>query len=246
MSDAISSASFPPLFEGLEVAGSIDPFEKACSQAALGCDAGLIAYNIAADRLSAAIVFAPEVELADAVAMLPVCGIGFQNALGALAPPEVSVHLDWSGGIYVNGAACGELKIAASTNDEKAVPDWLVVGLLIPLMLPASAAPGEDPRRTCLFEEGCAEISPVGLLESWSRHSLVWINRWSEGGLEAVHAEWRGLARGLGEDIAMEWHGEHLEGKFLGVDEQFNMILRTGARTRLLKLCGALKGGTLN
>ena len=245
MSESENSASFPPLFEGLEVANTIDPFAKACSQAALGCDAGLIAYSVAADRLSAAIVFAPEVALADAVAMLPVCGIGFQNALGALAPPEVSVHLDWSGGIFVNGASCGELKISASTHEEAAVPDWLVVGLFIPLLLPTSESPGNDPERTCLFEEGCAEISPTGLLESWSRHTLVWINRWSEGGLEAVHGQWRGLVRGLGEDISMEWHGEHLEGKFLGVDEQFNMLLRTGSRTRLLKLCGLLTGGTI-
>ena len=244
MSDSEFEASFPPLFTGLEVSSTIDPFAKACSQAALGCDSGLIAYNLAANRLAAAIVFSPEVALADSMAMLPVCGIGFQNALGALAPPEVSVHLDWTGGIFVNGASCGELKASASSTDETAVPNWLVVGLTVPILLPDSERPGADPGRTCLFEEGCAEISPTGLLESWSRHTLVWINRWHEDGLEPVHREWRGLARGLGEEISMDWHGERLDGKFLGVDEQFNMLLRTGARTRLLKLCGLLTGGS--
>ena len=59
----------------------------------LGCDAGLVVHNISPDTLRAAIVFAPEVTLEEAIVMLPTCGIGFQNALGALAPPAVAVHL---------------------------------------------------------------------------------------------------------------------------------------------------------
>ncbi|MDP2738655.1 MAG: P-loop NTPase [Pseudorhodobacter sp.] len=36
-----------------------------------------------------------------------VCAVGAQNALGALAPPESAVHLDWTGGIRLNGGHCG-------------------------------------------------------------------------------------------------------------------------------------------
>ena len=63
------------------------------------------------------------------MAALPACAVGFQNALGALAPPEVAVHLDWAGGVRVNGAHCGRLRAAADTRDPLAVPGWLVVGL---------------------------------------------------------------------------------------------------------------------
>jgi len=110
----MSELSFPPLFSGLAVEGQIDPFDKACVEATRGCDAGLVVYNLGSNTMRAALVFAPDVILADAMAMLPLCGVGFQNALGALAPPEVAVHLDWDGGIKINGAACGRLRVAAA------------------------------------------------------------------------------------------------------------------------------------
>ena len=234
--------NFPPLFSGVEVAGGTDPFAKACAEAALGCDAGTIVYNIAVDRLAAAIVFAPEVTLEDAMAMLPACGVGFQNALGALAPPEVAVHLTWQGGILVNGAACGRLRVAAATADPAAVPDWLAVGLEVRLIPDDPDAPGAEPDLTSLFEEGCVEVAPARLLESWARHTLVWINRWAEEGVRPLHAEWRGLAQDMGEEIALDRGGAEMHGIFVGIDERFGLLLRQGDATELVPLSELLEG----
>lgn len=227
----MNAPTFPPLLHGMEVTGAIEPFEKAQVEAMRGCDAGLVVHNLSANSLKAALVFAPEVPLADAMAMLPLCGVGFQNAMGALAPPEVAVHLDWSGGILVNGARCGHLKVAASDTDRETVPDWLVVGLHVPLW-PESDDPGETPDQTALYAEGCADVDAITLLESWARHTLAGINRWSDDGSKALHAEWRGLANRMGEDI--EINGK--TGTFLGVDEQFGMLLRDGTTTHLIPL----------
>lgn len=232
----MSDPTFPPLMTGERVEGAIDPFRKACAMAALGCDAGLVVHNVTADRLAAALVLAPEVPLEQAMAMLPVCGVGFQNALGALGPPEIAVHLDWDGGIRVNGAACGRLRVMAGTSDPKAMPEWLVVGLEVPL-LPAAARPGDHPDQTALFEEGCADVDPVALLESWARHTLVWISRWDEGGTRAVQAAWRGLVPAIGEDVTRDG----LSGTFLGVDEDFGMLLRAGDGTHLVPLSTVLE-----
>ena len=235
----MSEPIFPPLFQGQAVGGRTDPFAKACALAALGCDGGTIIYNIGADRLAAAIVFAPEVVLEDAMAMLPACGVGFQNALGALAPPEVAVHLTWEGGILVNGAACGRLRAAASDCAPEDVPDWLAVGLEVPLIAEDVDAPGAAPDRTSLYEEGCVEVAPDALLESWSRHTLVWINRWSDDGAGPLHGEWRGLAHGIGEEVSVGGR----TGLFVGVDERFGMLLREGEATSLLPLSGLLERG---
>lgn len=224
---------FPPLFHG--IAGA-DPFAEACAQARAGCDAGLVVHDLQIDRLRAAIVFAPEVPLSDAAVMLPVCGIGFQNAFGALAPPEVAVHLEWTGGIRVNGASCGQLCMAADPRDPALVPGWLVVGLDLPLM-GVSEAPGSTPDRTTLFDEGCAEIDPVLLLEAWVRHTLVWINRWSDGDMRGIHAEWAGLAHGIGEQV--EVSGQ--EGLFTGVDDRFGMLMKQESGTRLIPLTDLLE-----
>lgn len=233
----MTTPSFPPLFFGQAVSGQIDPFEKACVEAVKGCDAGLVVYCLSPDSLQAAIVLAPEVCLADAMAMVPVCGVGFQNALGALAPPEVAVHLEWNGNLRINGASCGRLRVAASDNDPYAEPAWLVIGLVLPLW-PESDAPGETPDQTALYSEGCVDVDVVALLEAWVKHTLVGINRWSDDGAAPVHREWRGLAYGIGENTEMDG----ISGTFLGVDERFGMLIRDEVTTHLVPLTHILEG----
>lgn len=226
--------TFPPLMWG-EVAHG-DAMEHACLRATMGCDAGLVSYNLGGSEMQAALVFAPEVPLADAMAMLPLCGVGFQNALGAIAPPEVAVHLEWNGGIRVNGAQCGHFRAMASDTDPEQVPDWLVIGFTLPL-LPENDTPGETPDRTSLYAEGCADVSPARLLEAWARHTLNWITRWESEGTRALHNEWRGLAHGIGEDVTQNG----LTGSFLGVDERFGMLLRDDNATHLIPLTTVLE-----
>lgn len=233
----MTAPSFPPLFSGLAVEGQIDPFDKACVEAARGCDAGLVVYNLGANTLQAALVFAPDVMLADAMAIMPLSGVGFQNALGALAPPEVAVHLEWAGGLRINGASCGRLRVASAGIDPAAEPDWLVVGLELPLW-PESDTPGDTPDQTALYAEGCADVNAVDLLESWVKHTLVGINTWIEEGVAPLHKTWRALAHGIGEGIVING----TSGTFLGVDEQFGMLLRAQDTTRLIPLTDLLEG----
>ncbi|WP_415922351.1 DUF4444 domain-containing protein [Tateyamaria sp. SN6-1] len=236
MSD-VAEVTFPPLMWGEEAPDSA--FDHAVMRATLGCDAGLISYKLGAAEMQAALVFAPEVSLRKAIAMLPLCGVGFQNALGALAPPEVAVHLDWYGGIRVNGARCGGFRALASGPDPEAVPDWLVIGFTLPLV-PPSDDTGLTPDDTALFAEGCAEVSPPTLLEAWARHTLNWLNRWEDEGTEALHAEWRALAFGIGEEA----RNQSLRGTFLGVDEDFGMLLRDDQTTHLIPLTTVLEAQT--
>ena len=169
--------------------------------------------------------------------MLPLCGVGFQNALGALAPPEVAVHLDWNGGLRVNGASCGCMRVAASVNDPKLQPDWFVVGLELPLW-PENDDTGNTPDQTALYAEGCADVNAVDLLESWVKHTLVGINTWLESGAATLHSDWRGLAHGIGEDAQLN----DLKGTYLGVDERFGMLLRDSETTHLIPLTYLLEG----
>ncbi|MGJ8547147.1 MAG: DUF4444 domain-containing protein [Sulfitobacter sp.] len=230
--------SFPPLMTGEAAMGGA--FEHAAMRAASGCEAGLIAHRLEGSTLEAALVLAPEVPLRDAMAMLPLCGIGFQNAFGALAPPEVAVHLEWDGGLRINGARCGGFRCMADTSDPDAQPNWLVVGFTLPLYPPQDpdlAETGLRPDETAIYAEGCADIQPPALLEAWARHSLHWINRWEGEGNAPLHAEWRGLAHGIGDDITMAGK----TGQFLGVDEHFAMLLRDAQTTHLIPLTTILE-----
>ncbi len=230
----MTALSFPPAMSGEAVME--DPLDAAVKRAIMGCDAGLITYRLASDKMGAALVLTPEVPLAKAMSMLPLCAVAFQNALGALAPPEVAVHLEWSGGLRINGARCGGFRAAAATKDPDEVPDWLVIGFTLPL-LPPSQDTGLTPDETALMAEGCADVDPGGLIESWARHSLNWIARWEDEGTKPLHAEWRGLAQNMGEDITQGG----LHGTFLGVDETFGMLLRDTDTTHLIPLTTLLE-----
>lgn len=225
----MSKPQFPPLFSGQDAAGS-DPFALAIAAADEGCDAGLVIYDLTTARLRAAIVFAPEVTLAQAAVMLPLSGVGFQNAVGALGPPEVSVHLGWDGTIYVNGGRCGALRMAASGTPD-AEPDWLVIDLTLTLW-PASDDTGLTPDDTALYAEGCAQIDPVALLESWVRHTLVGINAWSDDGVAAVHREWTGLAHGLTGTITAGGK----TGTYIGLDDTLGLLLKVDGQTLSIPL----------
>lgn len=213
---------FPPLLTGEEAPPGTDPFDKAVAAALIGSDAGRLIWSRRADRLAAALVLAPEAPLSESMSITFAASLGFGDALGALGPPETAVHYTWPDGILVNGARVGALRAAAATAEETAEPDWLVIGLDVALMPEGEG--GDDPTRTCLYAEGCGEITPVALLESWSRHTLVWINTWLDEGLGPLHAAWRERAWGLGEDLADE-------GIFVGLDEWGGQLVKSGETT---------------
>ena len=237
--EAPMPATFPPLFTGEVVSGSTDPFTKACTQAMIGCDAGLLVHSVTPDHIKAAIVFAPESPLEEAMVAMIACGVGFQNAMGALAPPEVGVHLGWQGEIYVNGGRAGRLRAAASDSDPLKEPNWLVVGLELDLLPQGDGETGDRPNDTCLMMEGCGDISPIRLLEAWSRHTLVWLNDIESDGPRALHEQWRGLAKGMGEAVLING----TNGTFMGIDEQFGLLLKTDSETKLFPLSSILETG---
>jgi biotin-(acetyl-CoA carboxylase) ligase len=193
-----------------------------------------VIYDLAPDTLRAAIVFAPDVPLAKAAAILPICGVGFQNALGALAPPEVGVHLGWDGSIYVNGGHCGALRMAA-TGQLQDEPDWLVIDLTLTLW-PINDDTGLTPDDTALYAEGCAEVDAVALLEAWVRHTLVGINAWADNGMAQLHREWSGLAHELEGEMTVAG----IAGTFTGLDEDLGVLLKIDKNVTLIPLTANL------
>ena len=222
--------SFPPLLSGEVVPNNMDPFEKAVSRAIAGVDSGTVFYSEAGDTLRAALVLAPETPLEQAIQAVYVAQIGFAESLGALAPPEVPVHFQWPDRIKVNGALYGTVRFAVDVSDPDAHPNWLVLGIEVPF-IPQSDDPGANPNETCLLDEGCSDVTPMALLESWSRHTLLWLTYFLDDGFERLHKEWRPRCDTLGEEV-----DSPKPGVFVGLDEKGRMLLRTGAMTETISL----------
>lgn len=221
---------FPPLFTGELVAQNTDPFEKAVSRAIAGVDSGTIFYSEAVDTLRAALVLAPETALEDAIQAVYVAQVGLAESLGALAPPEVPIHFQWPDRIKVNGAVCGGVRFASDVSDPKVQPNWLVIGIDVPF-INLRDEPGKTPNMTSLNEEGCGDIAPMALLESWSKHTLLWLTYFMEKGFERIHNEWRPRCDSLGSSINYP-----KSGVFVGLDEKGRMLLRQDVMTETLSL----------
>jgi len=225
--------SFPPLFQGEALKAPLDPFAKAVALAGLRADPGLIVYSEDQTAAKMAVILAPETLLRDAIGVVCAASLGLSDALGALAPPEVAVHFTWDGRYKVNGALCGAMRVAASTNDPMHIPDWLVIGLEIPITPNCAIEPGTTPDETALVEEGCADITAQALIESWSRHMLYWINRFTEEGFAPIHKNWCGKC----DQIGTVTEG----GTFVGLDERGGMLLRDGTTTTVRPLTSILQ-----
>ena len=160
--------------------------------------------------------------------MLPLCAVGFQNALGALAPPELAVHLGWDGALRLNGAEAGRLALWGGD-------DWLVVSLTLDL-LPGGEG-GDDPDRTALYAEGCGEVAPDALLEAWVRHTLTWLDTWAHEGLGPLVRDWSGLWDERGRTVT----AAGLRGEALGVADGLSLVLKTADGPRTLPLTDLLE-----
>ena len=232
--DPTENPSFPPRLRGEENRPGVDPFANAVALAALGTDPGLICWARDQTALRAALVLAPEAPLEQSLGIAFAVQLGLGDALGALAPPEVAIHYVWPGGFKVNGADCGSMRAAAATTDPKAEPDWLVIGVEMPYLPVSDEEPGKRPSQTSLIEEGCIEVTPLLLLQSWSRHTLVWINTWLDDGFQPIHAAWLDRAWGIGKELPEG-------GAFLGIDELGGMLIKSAKSTEIRPLTAMLE-----
>ncbi|WP_417515903.1 biotin/lipoate--protein ligase family protein [Marinobacter sp.] len=226
----IHTPQFPPLLTGEVVSKHTDPFDKAVSKAIAGVDSGTVFYSEADDVLQAALVLAPETPLELAIQAVYVAQIGLAESLGALAPPEVPVFFQWPDRIKVNGALCGSVRFASDVSDPDVCPNWLVIGIHVPF-IPKGDEPGENPDETCLYDEGCTDITPMALLESWSKHTLLWLTYFMDEGFDRIHNQWRPRCDTMGKQIERP-----RPGLFVGLDEKGRMLLRQDVMTETLSL----------
>lgn len=226
--DVITDPTFPPLLSGEKVARDLDPFAKAVGASMMSCDPGTVFYAEDSDTLRAAITLAPELPLKESVSVIHALMLSLADSLGALGPPELAVHFVWPSQLKINAARCGELRFKASTTQPDEIPEWLVIGLRVPFVRPESLEAGSDPSQTWLYEEGCIELTVPQIIESWSRHTLVWLNTFEDEGYQAIQDHWRAKCDSIGSDIIYP-----AEGTFVGTDGQGSLLLKRDGLTSI-------------
>ena len=238
--------TLPPLLNGIAVPAG-EPFAVARAGAASGsAGAGDVFWSTSVADMKVAVVLEPDVDTANAMQMLFTTMVAIGDALGALAPPELGIYYRWPGGILINGARVGNVRVALPEDvDATATPDWMVVSLDMRIHGdPDDPDPGLDTENTSLYEEGGIEVTRTDLVESFCRHFLVWVNDWQTDGFKAIHELWTGRYVGLDKTVDLEFAGERHSGAFVGLDDLGNLLYRPeGGDIRSLDVIGCAERG---
>ena len=244
MNDIDSEPTLPPMFTPMGFTQEANlPGEAHYRATRKRIDPGTVLYSRRPDRLDAIVMLGPEVSLRRALQVIYPMQLAVNDALGALLPPGVAVHLGWPDRIYVNAALAGGVALHTDSHALGAPPDWILARLTIDIMGdPKDPFPGKTVDRTSLFEEGANEVSAPDLLEAFCRYFLNWLDRWERGGLPAVRAAW--LDRAHGRDAAVAFPGPDgpVVGRAEGLNEDGDLILMVDGAKRILPLTEILSG----
>lgn len=153
--------------------------------------AGTLVWTRRFDLLECAIVLEPEEALATARRAFFAGMNAAADALAAWCPPEKPIVIAWPDALLLDGGLIGGMRLAwpAQTREDD-VPNWLVLGLMMRLMMHAGPA---HPDRTSLEAEGFDILEPREIIASFARHLLVHFEEWRENGFRKVGADY--LAR---------------------------------------------------
>lgn len=188
-----SEPQLPPLLKARAVDSGVCVATKAMAMAAAG-EIGVVCHETEGDVLRFAVTLAPEVDSQTAVQMHHAMMIAIGDAIGANAPPEVGVTYRFPGEILLNHGLAGRVHThLAERQDKQAIPEWMVVAASLRLRGELSGLDsGIIPDETTLAEEGGSFVSATRLLESTTRHFLVWLSTWEEDGFKPLFQAWKG------------------------------------------------------
>ena len=218
----------PPLLAGHPVRSPTKPLAYACRQAAKAAlGAGDLVWGRATARAELALVLEPDVPLATAVQMGAVAMLSLADALGALCPPQVGVHMRWPDTILVNGGEAAKVVLAAPSRATDDVPPWLVVGADVRVRFEdRRREPGDFVHLTALVEEGAGEVTRTHVIEAFARYFLKWLTTWQDEGFRPVQDQWLFRAEGREGPAEFATQSGRVRGRVLGLDASGNLILQ--------------------
>ncbi len=176
--------ALPPGFRLMPAAAiptGSDPWTAALYATARGAEPGSVFWSSEQGWCRTALVLAPDRPLQGIGEILHLGSLALFDALAALAPPQVPMHLIVPDGLAVDGGRVATLRVETAAAAPGAVPEWAVLGIDVAVDR-ITAAPGEQPDQTCLHEEGFGDVTAADVLTHTCRHLLNWLDAWGQDG----------------------------------------------------------------
>jgi biotin-(acetyl-CoA carboxylase) ligase len=149
--------------------------------------AGTLVYVGRFDLAEFAVVLEPDEPLGMARRAFYAGMSALADALGAHAPPEKPITVDWPDAIRIDGGLIGGGRLAwPDVADENELPAWLVFGAMIRTVAMGEDEPGLRPLSSALEAEGFDDLGSGRLVESFARHLMVATDTWQEKGFGEI------------------------------------------------------------
>jgi hypothetical protein len=224
-------ANVPPIFRLHELAPHEDAAEQARAKAAAGADPASLYWCARPDRLSCALVLAPEQKLGEAAQMLFIGQLGLGDALSSSLPPLMVVGFGLPDEILLDRSVLGRVQLFGPKGlDEGALPDWLVLAAEVAVSgAPADNSAGGKPVETTLEKDDCGDVTAARLLGAFARHLLSWIDRWQRDGFAPVRTAWLHRGHQPGRALALPLAGGTIDGTFSDLNEDGGIVIETTA-----------------
>lgn len=192
--ESATALDLPPGFSAIVLREHRDAFEHAKQVAAVE-GAGTIVWVRRLDTIEFAVVLEPEEPLGLARRAVYAGMNAAADALAAHCPPEKPIAFAWPDTILLDSGIIGGARLGWPDGaEESEAPAWLVLGLVlravVPLVAPrANGAHALDvrvDRGTSLEIEGFEMIDGAGLIASFARHLMLYVDQWQAEGFAPV------------------------------------------------------------
>ena len=180
------------------------------------------------------LVLRPESAAAEALQLSFVSSLTLADALGGLLPPLSEVTCKWPNDVYLNGRKVAGLLLESSTTSG-GVLDWLVLGMGVNV---TSAPRDLSPEATSLHGEGAGPVTPVQVLEGFSRHFLTRVNQWLDDGFGPLREAWLYRAEGKDGEVTVNLENETFSGRFVDIDESGALVVEMADKGRRVVTAG--------
>ena len=180
-------------------------------------------------NLYLSLVLRPEGPPSEAAQLAFVACLGVGGMVGSFATPLTPMTYKWPNDILLAGRKVAGVLLEAESKGDAL--DWLVVGVGVNLV---SAPPDARHPATDLRSEAENPVSVEAALESFARHFLTWVSRWTGDGFGPVREAWRARAAHLGKEIEVRLPNETLTGVFADLGANGELLLDTAAGRRIV------------
>ncbi len=229
--------SLPPAYHAICLPGGRSAAAAARQAAAAGAEEGALFWGNRTDRLDCALLLRPDRPRRDTLPVIFVATLAFADALGRFAPPPAPISFRWPGDIVIDGGLAGRVSLDCAPGAADAVPYWAVLHFELALAA-AVDEPGLSAAHTSIAEKGFEEFSVAAQLEAFSRHFLLWLDRWEAEGFAPIAASWWRRAVGFAASPAVGLTGGGAVA--CGLNSCGNLRISEAGGERLLALDAAL------